>query len=163
MSDAQSLDTRAFRDALGRFATGVAVVSAVGRDGAPIGMTINSFASVSLEPPLVLWSLDRGSPRFDDWLACSHYAIGVLSEDQVALSNHFATPSDNKFAELEWRAGAGGAPLLPGMQATFECANETRHDGGDHVIFLGRVEAFDASSGDPLLFVGGQYAAVRSL
>jgi 3-hydroxy-9,10-secoandrosta-1,3,5(10)-triene-9,17-dione monooxygenase reductase component len=163
MNDAVSFDTRHFRDALSRYATGVALVTALDRAGEPIGMTINSFASVSLTPPLVLWSLDRRSPRFEDWMACEHYAISVLAEAQVNLSNHFATPADDKFNGLDWLPGVGGAPLLPEMHAVFQCCSEARHEGGDHVIFIGRVLEFSERTAEPLLFVGGRYAGVREL
>lgn len=163
MDDMQAFDSRSFRNALGRFATGVTIVTAEAADGTPLGMTMNSFASVSLDPPLVLWSLDRRSPRFDDWVACSHYAISILSAEQVALSNHFATPAEDKFTELDWQPGLGGAPLLADMHTTFQCANQARHDGGDHLIFVGRVMTFEARTEQPLLFVGGEYALSQPL
>jgi len=109
----QRADPGSFRQAIGRFATGVAVVTARARDGMPIGMTINSFSSVSLEPPLVLWSLSRCSSRFDDFVAASHFAINVLGADQEAVSSRFAGPRAHRFEGIDWLSGEGGVPLLP--------------------------------------------------
>ncbi len=154
------LDTRAFRDALGSFATGVTIVTAKGADGMLAGLTINSFASVSLDPPLVLWSLSLYSPSLPIFQNCSHYAINVLAQDQVALSNHFAAGQTDRFAGREFTPGACGAPLLPGCCAWFECKNEMRHAGGDHLIFVGLVEHYRKESRPPLLFQGGQYRSL---
>ncbi len=162
-----AFDERQLRDALARFATGVGIATALAADGTPLGMTINSFAAVSLQPPLVLWSLSRVAPRCADWLACEHFAVAVLGAGQVELSNRFADPAAEatRFDGLDWRPGAGGAPLLPGMRATFECAREASHDGGDHVILVGRVLRLQAAASppEPLLFVDGGYAGVRPL
>ena len=152
------VDSRALRDTLGRFATGVAVVTAIDPDGHPIGLTVNSFAAVSLEPPLVLWSLANGSHNFAAFQRASHHCINILAADQVDLSNRFATWPTDRFAGLHWQPGCGGAPVIAGCSAWFEVANETRHVGGDHLIFVGRVERFrqgDATA--PLLFHGGRY------
>ncbi|MBI3523134.1 MAG: flavin reductase family protein [Betaproteobacteria bacterium] len=154
-------DTRAFRSALGSFATGVTVITARGANDELAGLTVNSFASVSLDPPLVLWSLSLYSPALAVFQHCSHYAINVLAADQADLSEHFARPTKDrtgeKFHTLKFDTGMGGAPLLPGCCARFECRNETRHAGGDHLIFVGLVEKFMREERAPLLFQGGQY------
>ncbi len=160
-------DTRAFRNALGSFATGIAVITARGAKGELAGLTVNSFASVSLDPPLVLWSLSLYSPSLAVFQNCSHYAINILSAAQVDLSQRFSRPSDggsaDKFAGLEFSSGNGGAPLLPECCAWFECRNETRHPGGDHLIFVGLVEKFLRTERPPLLFHGGQYRTLGEL
>ncbi|MFA7429586.1 MAG: flavin reductase family protein [Rhodospirillaceae bacterium] len=163
MSDAavmEALDLRAFRTALGGFATGVGVVTARDTGGRPVGMTINSFSSVSLDPPLVLWSIGRTSPSFAVFTTAKHWAVNVLAEDQEALSNTFARPAPDKFEGVDWAPGMAGAPLLAGTVARFECRTEHLYDGGDHIILVGRVEAFDHAGGKPLLFTGGRYGRV---
>ncbi len=155
---ASEFDCRNFREALGSFTTGIAVVTACAPDGSFVGLTINSFNSVSLEPPLVLWSLDLGSPSLEAFRTASHYAVNILAADQMALSQRFATRLDDKFGDLQLCDGAGGAPLLHGCVAWFECANEVQYPGGDHLIFVGRVERY---AGDPerapLVYHGGRY------
>jgi flavin reductase (DIM6/NTAB) family NADH-FMN oxidoreductase RutF len=151
------LDTRSLRDALGEFATGVAVVTACSRDGQPVGVTINSFASVSLDPPLVLWSLGLQSPSMAVFEACSHYAVNILAADQVELSQRFSQSVNDKFSGIATKVGAGGTPLLPGCCAWFECRNELRYPGGDHIILVGHVENFSRQEKPPLIFHGGQY------
>ncbi len=152
---------RALRDALGAFATGVTVVTALDVDGSPIGLTVNSFNSVSLEPPLVVWSLALASSSLAAFRASSHYAINVLALDQAWLSQRFASRQKDKFAGLEIEPGLGGAPLLRGCCACFECANETQHAGGDHLVFIGRVERFSHFAKEPLVYQGGRYRALR--
>lgn len=153
-------DSRALRNALGRFATGVAVVTAIDRDGQPVGLTINSFTAVSLEPPLVLWCLDNNSHNRAAFEQASHHAINILALDQQDLSNRFATWPVDRFGGLRWHAGLGGSPLLECTCAQFEVHNETRHQAGDHVIFIGRVERHTQADHAPLLFHAGQYAAL---
>lgn len=155
-------DSRALRNALGRFATGVAIVTAIDPDGHPIGLTVNSFAAVSLEPALVLWSLDNKSHNLAAFQKASHHVINILSAAQQDLSNRFATWPADRFAGLPWQPGAGGAPVFPHCCATFEVANETALLAGDHTVFIGRVERF-AETPDlaPLLFHAGRYAALR--
>lgn len=157
MSQVRS-DTRALRNALGRFATGIAIVTAIDPDGHPIGLTVNSFSAVSLEPALVLWCLDNGSHNLEAFRRASHYAINILSAAQQDLSNRFATWPADRFVGLHWQPGCGGAPVFPDCCATFEAANETRYLAGDHTVFIGRVERF-AETPDlaPLLFHAGQY------
>ncbi|HUW38061.1 MAG TPA: flavin reductase family protein [Rhodocyclaceae bacterium] len=156
-------DTRAFRNALGSYPTGVTVITARAQDGSTAGLTINSFASVSLDPPLVLWSLSLHSPSLPAFQNCSHYAINVLAQDQQVLSQRFAATQADKFAGLDFTVGAGGALLLPGCCAWFECRNETHHAGGDHLIFVGQVEGFAISNRPPLVFQGGQYRQLGPL
>jgi flavin reductase (DIM6/NTAB) family NADH-FMN oxidoreductase RutF len=156
------LDLRRLRDALGEFATGVAVVTARGIDGLPVGVTINSFASVSLEPPLVLWSLGLASPSRASFESCSHYAVNILAAEQVELSQRFSQPQEDRFAGIDLKVGAGGAPLLPGCSAWFECRNEARYPGGDHVILVGYVENFRREPKAPLIFHGGRYRELAS-
>lgn len=150
-------DSRSLRDALGEFATGVAVVTTRDAGGAPVGVTINSFASVSLEPPLVLWSLGLASPTRAAFEGCSHYAVNILAADQVEYSQRFSQAQDDRFAGIDLDVGAGGVPLLRGCSAWFECRNEIRYPGGDHVILVGYVEALRRESRAPLIFHGGRY------
>jgi len=156
-----NFDTRAFRTALGSFATGVTIITARAANGELAGLTVNSFASVSLDPPLVLWSLSLYSPALAVFQHCSHYTINILAADQAGLSDHFARPSTkesgSKFSALDFDTGCGGAPLLPGCCARLECRNETRHPGGDHLIFVGLVEKYSRQERPPLVFQGGQY------
>ncbi|MDP1610907.1 MAG: flavin reductase family protein [Sulfuritalea sp.] len=155
-----SFDPRLLRDALGDFATGVTVVTARDAAGQPVGVTINSFASVSLDPPLVLWSLGLHSPSLVAFESCSHYAINILAAGQEDFSQRFAQSQGDKFAGIEARVGAGDTPLLPGCCAWFECRNQLRYPGGDHVILVGRVERFERQEKPPLIFHGGRYRSL---
>lgn len=151
-------DTRDFRRALGRFATGITVITARAADGEIAGLTVNSFNSVSLDPPLVLWSLGRDSPSHEVFERATHFAVNVLSEQQRALSDNFARSGVDKFVGLSWTPATSGAPLLPDCCAWFECRIAARHPGGDHTIFIGEVEKFvhDVTRA-PLLYFGGEY------
>lgn len=147
-----------FRAALGMFATGVTVVTARSADGGLVGLTANSFNSVSLDPPLVLWSLARKAATLTAFQQGSHYAINILAADQHALAERFASRAADRFAGIAWREGAGGAPLLDGTAAVFECFNRSRYEEGDHVIFVGEVERCGRVAGaSPLIFHGGRY------
>ena len=128
-----------FRTALGMFATGVTIVTARTAEGALVGLTANSFNTVSLDPPLVLWSLSRAAASLSAFSTGSHYAINILGADQQALAMRFATKNVDRFADVAFVNGAGGAPLLAGAAATFECFNRSRYEEGDHVIFVGEV------------------------
>ena len=155
----QAIDPGEFRAALGTFATGVTIVTAAAAGKGDAGVTANSFNSVSLEPPMVLWSLARKSTSLPVFAAASHFAVHILAADQEDLSNRFAQGrSADKFAGLELGRGAGGAPLLAGTAALFECRTAYRYDGGDHVIFVGEVERFERCERPPLLFHSGRYA-----
>jgi flavin reductase (DIM6/NTAB) family NADH-FMN oxidoreductase RutF len=153
-----SFSPQEFRAALGMFATGVTIVTARTAEGAVVGLTANSFNSVSLDPPLVLWSLARAAASLPVFSTGSHYAINVLAADQKALAERFALRGLDRFAGVAFDEGAGGAPLLHGAAATFECFNRSRYEEGDHVIFVGEVERCTRRDGAmPLLFHGGRY------
>ncbi|MBK0391404.1 flavin reductase family protein [Ramlibacter sp. CrO1] len=147
-----------FRSALGMFATGVTIVTAMTSEGKPIGLTANSFNSVSLDPPLVLWSLARAAASLPAFSTGSHYAINILAADQKQLAERFARRGTDRWAGLEYQRGSGNAPLLDGALATFECYNRSRYEEGDHVIFVGEVERCTWRPGAaPLLFHGGRF------
>ena len=149
---------RDLRSTLGSFATGITVITARTANGEPIGLTISSFNSVSLDPPLILWSLSVNSPNIEAFRGASHYAVNVLAADQRGVSDCFAGRRNDRFAELPQRSGLGGAPLLEGCCAWFECANEVQYPGGDHLIFVGRVERFaQGEAQSPLIFHNGRY------
>ena len=152
-----AFDHRAFRRALGRFPTGVTVVTTLSPDGCKVGLTANSFNSVSLDPPLVLWSLAKRAASLPVFLEAPHYAINVLSADQIRLSRQFAGTRANRFAGVRCREGLGGIPLIEGCTAWFECHNVYQYDGGDHVILVGRVERFAHDDRPALAFHGGGY------
>jgi flavin reductase (DIM6/NTAB) family NADH-FMN oxidoreductase RutF len=160
--DAAAFDLRDFRGALGQFATGVTVVTTLGVDGRKVGMTANSFTSVSMEPPLVLWCPSKRAPSLADFEESTHFAINILASDQHVLSRQFATPSTDKFAGAETSEGIAGIPLLDGAVATFQCRTVSRHDAGDHVIYVGEVEKYQNAGGDPLVFHAGKYHATAS-
>ena len=149
---------RDFRCALASFATGVTIVTALDAAGEPIGLTVSSFNSVSLDPPLILWSLSLNSPNVEAFEAASHYAINVLAADQRDLSDRFAARTNHRYAGLAWRPGRFGVPLIDGCCAWFECRNEARYPGGDHLIFVGHVEGFALGEArSPLVFHNGRY------
>ena len=140
------------------FATGVTIVTARSAQGQLVGLTANSFNSVSLQPPLVLWSLSRTAASMPALQAGSHYAINILGADQQDLAMRFATKGVDRFAAVDFIDGVGGAPLLAGAAASFECFNRSRYDEGDHVIFVGEVERCTHRAGaSPLLYHGGKF------
>jgi flavin reductase (DIM6/NTAB) family NADH-FMN oxidoreductase RutF len=151
------IDPRNLRNALGRFATGVTVITTRAPSGKLEGLTANSFAALSLDPPLVLWSLSRRSLSMPSFEEVGFFAVNVLSASQVDLSHHFATPSSNKYQGISFDEGLGGCPLLKDSLATFECETANKVDGGDHVIFVGRVRRTILREGQPLIFSAGQY------
>jgi flavin reductase (DIM6/NTAB) family NADH-FMN oxidoreductase RutF len=151
-------DLRSFRHALGAFATGVTVIT-TGTESGPVGITANSFASVSLDPPLVLWSPAKSSSRFGIFSQADRFAVHVLRSDQRAMADGF-TRSWTAFHDLDWAVDAAGTPLINGTLARFVCKTEVRHDAGDHVIVVGRVLAVTRGPvGAPLVFQGGSYGA----
>jgi flavin reductase (DIM6/NTAB) family NADH-FMN oxidoreductase RutF len=156
-SGSSVIDPRDFRTALGSYATGVTIITAAGADGKPAGLTCNSFTSVSLNPPLVLWSLVIYSQSMSVFQNASHFAVNVLGASQQALAAQFAVSTADKFAGVKWSAGLGNAPVLAGSVANFQCRTADRYYGGDHVIFLGAVEAYAYNSDEPLLFARGGY------
>lgn len=157
-NDASVFDRREFRDALGCFATGVTVVTTRAQNGEPIGLTVNSFSSVSLQPPMVLWSLARDSQSLTAFEQARHWAVHVLAARQEELSARFAARGTDKFAGLTLDDGVGGLPLLRDCAARFQCRAAFQYDGGDHVIFVGEVVALDRSESPPLVFHRGRYA-----
>jgi flavin reductase (DIM6/NTAB) family NADH-FMN oxidoreductase RutF len=156
-SDSSPIDPRDFRNALGSYATGVTIITAAAPDGKPYGLTCNSFASVSLNPPLVLWSLVVYSSSLTVFQNASHFTVNVLGASQQALANKFAKSSDDKFTGVDWTPGLGNAPILAEGVANFQCRSVNRYYGGDHVIFLGAVEAYAYNAKEPLLFAQGTY------
>ena len=158
LAQAPSFSAREFRTALGMFATGVTVVTARDAQGVRVGLTANSFNSVSLSPPLVLWSLSRRAGSVLAFTRGSHYAINILSADQHLLAERFASKAVDRFSGVAFREGAGGAPILEGAAAVFECFNRSRYEEGDHIIFVGEVERCSHRTGaQPLIFHGGRY------
>ncbi|MBR0709237.1 flavin reductase family protein [Bradyrhizobium liaoningense] len=156
-SDSSPIDPRDFRNALGTYGTGVTIITATAADGKPYGITCNSFASVSLNPPLVLWSLGVYSSSLPVFQNASHFVVHVLGTSQQALANKFARSSEDKFAGVDWTPGLGNAPVLAESVASFQCRSVNRYYGGDHVIFLGAVEAYAYNAGAALLFARGTY------
>ncbi len=152
-----SFDSKQLRTVLGTFTTGVTIVTTRDAQGIDYGVTANSFSSVSLEPPLVLWSQALTSSSFTAFRDSEHFAVNVLADDQIAMSNRFAKSSQDKFAELAFSRGLGGSPLLPGTVAHFECVKVAAYPAGDHVIYLGRVERVGHSGRRPLAFAHGRY------
>lgn len=153
-------DGRAFRSALGQYGTGVAVITTL-NGGRPVGMTVNSFAAVSLDPPLILWSVQNSSGRAPAFAGAQHFAVNVLSADQLDISRIVASPQSGTgaFEQIEWTEGLAGVPLIEGAIARFECRTYDVLPGGDHQILVGHVERCAVAEGEPLLFVQGSYAA----
>lgn len=156
-----TFDTQTLKDTLGLFVTGVTVITARKPDGEPIGITANSFNSVSLSPPLVLWSIALSSHSIEDFKAASHYAVHILRDDQISLSQRFALTGADKFADLTIHDGLGSVPLLPDCAACLECAVYGQHMAGDHIIFVAKVEKLQSdSTARPLVYHGGRYATL---
>ncbi|WP_082497592.1 flavin reductase [Pseudorhodoferax sp. Leaf267] len=154
-----AIDQKEFRRALGSFPTGVAIITTRDRDGTPTGLTCNSFSSVSLEPPLVLWSLRKASKSIEIFRGARSFVINVLAEDQDHLSSRFATSSiADKFDGVAWKTGYDDMPLVDDCVARFECSVFQQHDAGDHIVFIGQVQAFEVvREEDPLVFYKGAY------
>lgn len=149
-----------FRAALGSFATGVTVVTTRDNDGKPVGLTVNSFASVSMDPPLVLWSLRRESPCVRAFSDSRHFAVNILAESQADLCRRFASPCEDRFAGLTTHDGIGAVPILDGASATLQCTRVAIHEGGDHLIFIGRVENLSAdTTSHPLVYCRGSFVS----
>lgn len=160
-----TLNARSLREALGSFTTGVCLVTTLSPSGKREGMTINSFASVSLDPPLVLWSIRDDTRSADAFVTGRSFIVSVLAATQRELALHFARPAADKFTahDHEFDAGIGGCPRLRGSAATFECTTYSRHQEGDHTILLGRVDAFERNELPPLVFHLGQMGSLTEL
>jgi len=154
---------REFRDALAQFATGVTVICAPGPDGGFVGFTANSFNSVSLDPPLVVWSLNRRASNLAAFEQAGRYAINVLAHDQADIARRFSRPHADRFAGVGYRLGAAGVPLIEGCIAWFECRHHAQHRAGDHVLFIGEVEACARRKGSGLVFHHGRYGTTHPL
>ncbi len=153
-----TIDGREFRDALGRFATGVCLITTTTPDGKALALTANSFASVSLDPPLVLWSLQNNSDVYDAYATPKHYAINILSDQQQDLSGRYARKGEHELDPAHYSPGDDGAPLITGALTSFECDLHQTHDGGDHLIIVGRVTRMrNGDGGAPLVFYSGGY------
>lgn len=157
--ESPAFDVRAFRNALGSFPTGVAIITTTGADGRPVGLTCNSFSSVSLDPPLVSWGLRINSKTLEIFRSAGAFAINILAEDQTDLSGRFASSTvPDKFEGVAWRAGHRGLPIIEDCIATFECDKFAEHLAGDHVLFLGQVAKFEhGRHEDSLVFYKGAY------
>lgn len=160
MVDINDIDPREFRNALGQFPTGVTIITTLDKDGKKVGMTASSFNSVSLNPALVLWSIDKSALSYAAFSTSDHYAIHVLSADQGDLSTRFAQRGTDKFANLELRSGIHDLPILPEYSACFQCRSFARHNAGDHMILIGEVLDFESHNQVPLLFHLGRYAEI---
>lgn len=161
-----SFTSREFRDALGLFPTGVAIVTAVDDEGRPTGITVNSFTSVSLEPPLILVSIARTSRNFALFNAVGHFAVNLLRDRQRHISTAFASPTVDRFGQVRHRPGHGNVPLIEGHLVAFECEAYARHEGGDHVLLLGKVLRLTTNPElppRPLLYFRGQYRELSEL
>lgn len=153
-----------YRKALACFATGVTIVTTLDRQGLPVGLTVNSFNSVSLSPALILWSLKRNSGNLDNFLNCQSFCVNVLSEDQEDLAVQFSTSGIEKFDGVRWRESTSHAPRLNECTAYFDCTHYRHYDGGDHVIFLGEVKEFGSRDfRPPLMFVNGNFTSLKAL
>jgi flavin reductase (DIM6/NTAB) family NADH-FMN oxidoreductase RutF len=146
-----------FRRACARYATGLTVATVLGPDGKPEGLTVNSFTSVSLEPPLVLVCIAKTATAYASFQAANAFVVNVLREEQIDLSQHFASSKDERFEGLAWREGVHGAPVLDGVLAVLECAMHGSFDAGDHTVFVGLVERAESHEGAPLLYFASAY------
>jgi flavin reductase (DIM6/NTAB) family NADH-FMN oxidoreductase RutF len=159
----RDFDSRDFRNAMGCFATGIAVISTVSRGGEPVGMTVNSFTSVSLDPPLVLYSLARSASRYDAFIDAERFVVNVLDRAHQPLSAKFATKGVTGWDDVAFETWGSGCPVLGDALAVFECDTEARYEGGDHVIVLGRVmRVRHRAGGDPLLYYRGTYSRIAA-
>lgn len=164
MSSTEPLDgnrMQAFRDCLGQFATGVTVVTCSAADGHPCGITANSFSSVSLQPPLVVWNIAKSSNSLRAYLQAQHFAVHILKAEQKALSIHFARTDHTLFKDIEYSRTNTGVPVLHDYLAVLECSTHQIHDCGDHHIVVGHVDRFQVEGTEPLLFFGGDYRSLR--
>ena len=154
-------DQRQLRDVLGTFVTGVTVVTTRDADGVAHGVTVNAFSSVSLEPPLILWSQAIASRSYPAFRDSPRFAVNILAHDQIGLSQHFARSREDKFHGIAHHCGLGEVPILEGVAAHLECVQVAAYPGGDHVVYIGRVERIGRSGRAPLAFGHGEYQVVR--
>jgi flavin reductase (DIM6/NTAB) family NADH-FMN oxidoreductase RutF len=157
LADRTKIDPDEFRRALGRFATGLTVVTTLDAKGEKVGMTVSSFNSVSLEPPLILWSVGFDSLSYDVFTEADYFAVHILTQDHEDLCDRFAQSGENKFDGLDCREGIHGVPILPEFVACFECSTEHIYPGGDHKIIVGRVHAFESRDADPLIIYRSRF------
>ncbi|HWH49599.1 MAG TPA: flavin reductase family protein [Burkholderiales bacterium] len=155
------IDPVLLRRALGAFVTGVTVLTTRTAAGDPVGITVNSFNTVSLSPPLVLWSLSLRAASFTAFVQATHFVVNVLGADQISLSERFATTGGDKFSGVAWRRTLADMPLLEGTAASFTCRNAHQFPGGDHLIFVGEVVAFEQGTCTPLVYAGGRYTSLN--
>jgi flavin reductase (DIM6/NTAB) family NADH-FMN oxidoreductase RutF/DNA-binding IclR family transcriptional regulator len=161
MAASTAFDARELRQVLGSFVTGVTVITTLDADGRPHGLTANSFSSVSLDPPLILWSQSLTAPSHPVFRDAERFVVNILADDQVDISNKFARGGADKFAGCEVEAGLGGVPLIRGSAAHLECRRIQSFPGGDHVVFLGQVERIERTGRQPLVFGGGRYLVAQ--
>ena len=151
-----------FRQALGMFATGVTVITARAIDGSLVGLTANSFNSVSLDPPLILWSLGLKARSLEQFKHCKHFAVNILSAAQTDLAMSFSRSDANRFDGVDFDLSRDGVPIIKGCLAYFECSNRSQYVEGDHIIFVGQVEHVSSSAGEPLIYQNGRFAGIAS-
>ena len=152
----KTLDSKLLKRALGKYSTGVTIVTSTDHDGNPIGMTVNSFTSVSLQPSLVLWCIDKKQPSYNSFINANGYAVNILSKDQNDLCYKFSSQLDNKFENVNWKSSKNGFPLVKNCLAWFDCKKWNYYSGGDHQILVGEVTSFDSVELEPLTYWNGQ-------
>ncbi|MGB5490078.1 MAG: flavin reductase family protein [Woeseiaceae bacterium] len=161
MASRTEIDTLDFRRALSTFATGVGVVTTLDKHGNNVGITISSFNSVSLEPPLILWSVGLDSMSYDAFVSAKHFAVHILGSHQMDLCDRFAQRSESKFDGIDCRKGLHGLPILPDFAACFECSTEHVYAGGDHKIIVGRVLGVEERVAEPLVYYRSEFLGIK--
>ncbi|MDP6969282.1 MAG: flavin reductase family protein, partial [Gammaproteobacteria bacterium] len=159
----QKIDAREFRNALASFATGVTVITCLDANGKPVGATASSFNSVSMDPPLILWSITKTANSADAFINAKEFVVNVLSTEQIDLSNQFSRSNSDKFKGVETATGIGQVPMLAGSVTCFQCKSWATYDGGDHEIIVGEVVAMDTNNDEGLIFYRGDYAKAEKL
>lgn len=155
-SSSFEFNKKKYRKTLGMFSTGITVVTSIDKEHNPIGMTVNSFSSVSLDPPLVLWSIDKKQPSYNSFLKSTGYAVNILSKNQLDLCTHFSTPVEDKFNSIDWKFSENGFPIISNSLAWFDCKSWNNYAGGDHQILVGEVTSFNSSENDALIYWNGK-------
>lgn len=156
INENKDFDEKIYRNTLGLFSTGVTIVTTMDENLQPIGITVNSFASVSLKPALILWSIDKSQPSYNSFLNSKGFAVSVLNKEQIDLCYKFSSPSKDKFKDTEWTLSKNGFPIISNSLAWFDCLSWTNYPGGDHQILLGEVNSFDKNDKEPLIFWNGK-------